>query len=93
MTEQDEIEQGREAGELLSNRILKRALNDCRKEIMDMWEATPARDTDGREWLWKLHQASVRFENVLRGYIDTGKIAKANLKEGKTVAEKIRSIM
>ena len=93
MTEHDEIEQGREAEELLSNRILKRALKDCRKEIMDMWEATPARDTDGREWLWKLHQASVRFENVLRGYIDTGKIAKANLKEGKTVAEKIRSIM
>ena len=93
MTEHEQIEQGREAEELLSNRMLKRALNDCRKEILDMWEATPARDTDGREWLWKLHQASVRFENVLRGYIDTGKIAKANLKEGKTVAEKIRSIM
>ena len=93
MSEQDEIEHGREAEALLSNRMLKRALKDCREEIMSMWEQTPARDTDGREWLWKLHQASVRFENVLKGYVDTGKIAKANLKEGKTVAEKIRSIM
>ena len=77
----DEIERGRQAQELLNNPLLDEAMKRCREELMQAWENTPARDADAREWLWKLNQASIRFEGILKGYVDTGKIAKNALKE------------
>lgn len=86
---QDQVERGRQARDLLDNHLLAKALKASKEEIIEMWESTPARDSEAREWLFKMYQASLRFEKVLLGYIDSGKIAQKDLKE-KTLAEKIR---
>lgn len=93
MSEHDEETRGRNAQTLLDDPLLSKAMEASRREIIDAWEVAPSRDTDGREWLWKLYQASLRFEGILRGYIDSGRIAKANLKEGKSITERLRSVL
>lgn len=93
MSEFEDDQKGQNAQALLNDPLLQKALIAARAEIMSTWESAPSRDTDGREWLWMLHQASLRFEGILRGYIDTGKIAKANLKPDKPIMQRIRSIM
>jgi hypothetical protein len=83
---------GDRAKRLLNDDLLQEALQETRKEIISMWEATPARDTEAREWLWKLHQASMKFEDALRGYIDTGKVATEHLKQEKSFTDRLRGI-
>jgi transposase len=83
---------GEKAKQLLNDPLLHEALQETRKEIIQMWEATPARDAEAREWLWKLHQASMKFENALRGYIDSGQVATEHLKHEKSFTDRLRGI-
>ena len=92
MIDFEQTQDGEIAQSFLDDPLFRKAMDAARHDIMDAWEATPARDVDAREFLWKLQQASLRFEGILKGYVDTGKVAKANLKENNTIARKVRSI-
>jgi len=93
MSDHDDEKRGANAQALLDDPLLAKALEESKRQVLEMWENTPSRDKDGREWLWMLHQATLRVENILKGYIDNGRIAKANLKEGKTITERLRSVL
>jgi hypothetical protein len=83
MTEVDLLEQqsrGQTALHLLENELLKEALEAIEKEVMEQWIACPARDKEGKEALWQLIKTSRKFREILLGYINTGKLATANLK-------------
>lgn len=72
-----------EAGKLLSNSVLLEALEDLKKQTVSKWADCPARDTEGREWLWMFYHNTLRFEDVLKGYLATGRIEDFNKrKEG-----------
>ena len=92
MSDRDDEKRGENAQNLLNDPLLRKALDGSRATILEAWQATPIRDNEGREYLWKLHQASLRFEEILFGWIQNGEIAKANLKEGKSVTQRIRSV-
>lgn len=70
---------------LLENELLKEALDAIEKEVMEQWIACPARDHEGKEALWQLIKTSRKFRGILEGYIETGKLARDQLKrfEGK----------
>lgn len=70
-----------EAARLLSNNVLLEALEDLRKETVARWSACPARDTEGREWLWMFYQSNLSFSEILKGYLATGKIEEFNKKQ------------
>lgn len=70
-----------EAARLLSNNVLLEALDELRKETVARWADCPARDTEGREWLWMFYQNTLRFEQVLKGYIGSGTIDQINKKQ------------
>jgi hypothetical protein len=89
MTEHEEVFRGENAKRLLNDKLFKEALETVRKEILQKWEETPARDSDAREWLWKLHQASLRFEGIFKGYIDSGKIASDSLRHKESLGKRI----
>lgn len=93
MSENADIDRGVQAKDLLDNPLLAEALSEAKRQIVEMWENTPSRDSDGREWLWLLHQSALRFEGVLKGYIDTGKIAKANLPKTKSLKQRMKSVI
>jgi hypothetical protein len=79
MNDDFEAEQrGQNADSLLKNPLLKKSLAAVRDAVIEEWADT--RSEEGREYLWRLHRASVKFEEVLLGYIQQGEIVKANLK-------------
>jgi hypothetical protein len=75
-----EGERGWKAQELLDNEVLKEALVAIDAEIVAQWLACPARDKDGKEALWQLRKVSEKFQALLVGYVQTGKLASDNLK-------------
>lgn len=84
MTDTDLMEQqtrGQYAMSLLENELLNEALEAIDKEVMEQWIACPARDKEGKEALWQLIKTSRKFRDILTGYIETGKLATAQLKQ------------
>lgn len=83
MSEVDLLEKqsrGQTALQLLENELLSEALDAIDSEVMEQWIACPARDKEGKEALWQLIKTSRKFREILTGYINTGKLATANLK-------------
>lgn len=77
----DEKLRAEEASRILSTDAFLSALKDLREQTIAQWSACPARDTEGREWLWMFYQNTMRFEDVLKGYLATGKIQDFNRKQ------------
>lgn len=83
MTDSELLEQqtrGQYAMSLLENELLQEALSAIDREVMEQWIACPARDKEGKEALWQLIKTSRKFRDILTGYIETGKLATAELK-------------
>ena len=84
----NEEQRGQNAQSLLADPLLQKALNASRVAIIEEWADT--REKEGREYLWMLHRASVKFEEILLGWIQNGEIAKANLKQDKTLGQRLK---
>ena len=80
MTDQEHAHRGQMAEMLLSNDLLKEALAAIDSEVVSQWEQCPARDKDGKEALWQLLKTSKKFQRLLTGYVETGKLARENLR-------------
>lgn len=80
MTPEQEMHRGDEARLLLENETLKAALDAIESEVVNQWEQCPARDKDGKEALWQLLKTSKKFRRLLAGYVETGNLARENLK-------------
>lgn len=72
---------GQISSSLLENELLKEALDAIEKEVFDQWMQCPARDKEGKEALWQLAKTAQKFRGVLTGYIETGKLATAQLSQ------------
>lgn len=69
----DEALRAEAAKQILGNPAFELVIEEMKREAVAKWAATPARDTDGREWLWMFYQNTLKFEEVIKGYIATGK--------------------
>jgi hypothetical protein len=78
---QRSMERAAHAQRLLSDELLQEALQAIRNEVVRTWVDCPAMDKEGKEALWQLAKTADKFETLLRGYIETGKLATANLKQ------------
>lgn len=65
---------------LLENELLNEALDSIEREVVEQWEACPARDAEGKEALWQLMKTSKKFRRLLEGYVQNGKLATEQLK-------------
>jgi hypothetical protein len=92
MSPDEEVIRGHKASQVLENELVIEAFEECRKQIMLAWSQTPARDVEAREFIFKLHQASLRFEEIFKGYVDTGKVAADKIKQ-RSLMGKLKSIM
>lgn len=70
-----------DAERILNEPLLQQALQAIKDEIIAQWSATPARDTEGREWIWRHLKVAEKFENLLRGYLADGKIEAFNQRQ------------
>jgi len=71
----DDKVRGEYAGQILGNPVFASACEVMKKEVIQLWADCPARDTEGKEYLWQLYRNTVKFENVFRGYVESGKLA------------------
>lgn len=85
------IYDGDQARLVLENEAFTAAMADLRQEIMEQWKNAPARDHEGRESLWALYKLSEKFEAHLTTSLETGVMAKLDLKHRQSLLEKARS--
>jgi hypothetical protein len=81
MTPEQEMRRGEDAARILAEPLFKEAMEKVRSEVIAQWSAAPARDTQGREWLWQFYQVAAKFENTLVSVMETGKMASLSQKE------------
>ena len=87
----DELKvRGENAARLLGDRLLNESLDAIEREIMQEWEACPARDVEGREELWKYYKLAKKFRGILQGMVESGKVAAFHEQEKRTFMEKSR---
>lgn len=81
----DPIERDRSRGirarELLDNELVQEALTTIKAEYVKAWEASPARDAEGRERLWVMVKLVEKFKGHLEQVFEAGKLADAELVE------------
>ncbi len=81
----DPIERDRTRGvrakELLDNELVQEALATLKDEYVKAWEASPARDSEGREKLWVMVKLVDKFRGHLEQVWESGKLADAQLVE------------
>jgi len=91
MSREEVIRRADDAARVLNEKVVVDALMSIKQEIIDQWEATPARDAEAREWLWRHYKVAEKFEGILRGCVEAGKMEKAILEQKKSPVERIRA--
>lgn len=76
----EQIARGERARILLEDPMIADALSDMRATLRAAWESSPARDTDGREELYRYMRTIENFESCLRRHMETGEIARHHLR-------------
>jgi hypothetical protein len=77
MDDQTRIDIGRaeRARAILEDEMVKGALADMKRLIVEAWEQSPVRDAEGREHLHRYLKVIGQFEGAFRAHIETGKVA------------------
>jgi hypothetical protein len=76
---QRDTERAEHAHRLLNDALLQEAINTIRSEVVRTWVATEHKAGTEREGLWMFAKTVDNFELLLRGYIETGKLARERL--------------
>lgn len=76
---QADIDRAEHARRLLDDELLNDALRTIRSEVISAWVATGHKDEKEREGFWMFAKTVDNFELLLKGYIETGKLAAQHL--------------
>ena len=75
MTENQQVLRGKEAAMVLENAAYMAAMEQLRNQVIEAWKAAPVRDTEGQKLLLQLVKLTDKFEGILGGMIENGKMA------------------
>ena len=75
MTEQDTTRAGRSAADVLDNEAYQGAIASLRAQVVQQWKDSPIRDKEGQLLLLQLAKLTEKFDAILRGYVEGGKLA------------------
>lgn len=76
MTLDEELRRGERAQLLLEDPLLVEAFEETRQTYIREWEASPARDTAGREQLWLMLKLLEKVRGHLRTAAEGGRLAR-----------------
>jgi len=79
MTDNDTANQGREAADVLDNPAFKAGILAMRNEVIQQWKSCPIRDAEGQLLLLQLAKLTDKFESMLAGYVQGGKLAQEKI--------------
>ena len=75
MTEQHEVSRAKEALMILDSEVYKDAMQAMKDQIIQQWKDCPIRDHEGQILLLQLAKLSDKFDGILKGYVESGKLA------------------
>jgi len=76
MTEQKQNQRGIDATQVLDNAAFNEAFALLNEAVLSQLDACPIRDHEGRLLLTQLRKIAFMYEGMLRGMVETGKLAK-----------------
>ncbi len=79
MNEKHAVLRGREASAVLENEAFKAAIAGLKAVVLDQWKQCPVRDREGQVLLLQLAKLTDKFEGILVGMIENGKLAQNKL--------------
>lgn len=79
MTNQELSNQGRLAADVIENPAFQAAIKAMRDEVVTQWKACPIRDKEGQLLLLQLAKLTDKFEGMLTGYVQGGKLAQEKI--------------
>lgn len=74
-----EILIGKDAQQVLDNDAYKQAMAKLKTDVLETWKQCPIRDAEGQRLLLQLAKLTDKFEGILGGMIETGKLAQHKL--------------
>lgn len=76
MTDHKLVQRGIDATQVLENVVFKESLVILKQAVVDQWKECPVRDKEGQLLLLQLAKLADKFEGILIGMVETGKLAK-----------------
>lgn len=75
MTEHQLLQRGIDANQVLNNEAFKDAFTVLRSAVVEEWKKCPVRDQEGALLLLQLAKLTDKFESILVGMVESGKMA------------------
>lgn len=88
MTPEEALRRAEAARQALELPIVSETLDFMEKELLEAWMAVPVRDVEGRETLWRLAVTTRKFRDLLRGTMESGKLALNQLKQKQSFTDR-----
>ena len=79
MTEQQTVQRALEAAQVLDNPAYQEAMSQLKSVVIQQWKDCPVRDREGQLLLLQLAKLTDKFESILKGMIETGKLAQHHI--------------
>lgn len=79
MTETQTVRLGADADQVLNSEAFKLAMSHLKTSVVQEWKACPVRDQEGALLLLQLAKLTDKFESILVGMVETGKLTQHNL--------------
>jgi len=81
MTPQEALHRANRAKAIFDDPIVKDTLDLMEREIMEAWMTCPVRDLEARETLWRMAVTTRKFRDILRGTMESGKLAADQIRQ------------
>lgn len=75
MTDSQAVNLAIDASSVLDNPAYTEAMERLRAQVVEEWKACPIRDREGQLLYLQIAKLADKFEGMLRGYIEGGKLA------------------
>lgn len=80
MNDQQIATHGVYASQVLENPAYQEAMKLLREQVVEAWKDCPVRDAEGQLLLLQLAKLTDKFEAILKGAVESGKLADHRLK-------------
>lgn len=79
MSDHKDVLRGRDAKLVLENPAYQEAMQSMRDDILSEWKKCPIRDKEGQTLLLQLAKLTDKFEGMLNGRVESGKMAQRKI--------------
>lgn len=79
MSDHQTVQIGIDATAVLDNQAFKQAMGTLRGAVVEQWKDCPVRDHEGQLLLLQLAKLTDKFESILIGLVETGKLTRHRL--------------